>query len=230
MILNVKTEAMDSIRDAVEQVNAEFRIQIENSGVADSGFSLEQYTRYLQMQYHLVKDVQKQFYQIAAHPDIFNKGSFRRFLLEFGTEEGPHYRMAERDLNNLQQQNGDCPLDVKLWWCYFEQVVKEKPLMRLGATCILENIGSAVGDLVDSAINKTIFLNKKNTTFLILHKHEVVNHGDLILDELEKARLDDAEYADVMNGLTESRTMVLRIFHWVLYGEDSTPEVVLKAG
>lgn len=216
---------MNNIREAVASVNNEFRQQILNSGIAKNGFTIDQYTRYLQMQYHLVKDVQKQFYQIASHPNIFPKNGFRNFLIEFGTEEGPHFRMAERDLKNLDYGIGESPLDVKLWWCYFDKVVQEKPLMRLGGTCILENIGSAVGDLVDAAISKTPFLNKGNTTFLVLHKHEVVNHGDLILDELEKANLSDDELVDVRGGLDECRPMVLRIFHWVLYGEESIPRI-----
>lgn len=216
---------MKDINNAVKTVNAEFRQQIESSGIATAGFSLGQYTRYLQMQYHLVKDVQKQFFQIAAHPEIFRKSGLRKFLLEFGSEEGPHYRMAERDLKNLGQGLGTSPLDVKLWWCYFEKVIHEKPLMRLGATCILENIGSAVGDLVDSAIAHTEFVDKANTTFLILHKHEVVNHGELILDELEKAKLSESELNDVLFGLIESRIMVFRIFHWVLYGEEAIPNL-----
>ena len=219
---------MEKIRNAVKVVNAEFRQQIESSGIASAGFSLSQYTRYLQMQYHLVKDVQKQFFQIAAHPEIFSKVGLRKFLLEFGAEEGPHFRMAERDLKNLGQGLGTSPLDVKLWWCYFEKIIHEKPLMRLGGTCILENIGSAVGDLVDSAIAKTEFVDKTNTTFLILHKHEVVNHGDLILDELEKAKLSDAELNDVLFGLTESRIIVFRIFHWVLYGEEAIPSLSVR--
>lgn len=211
---------MDKIKKATEIAQKEFRTLIEKSEIAKTGLEREQYIRYLQMQYHLVKDVQKQFFEIAAHPDIFPKRKFSEFLVEFGVVEGPHYKMAERDLKNLEAGLGEAPLDVKLWWSYFSEVIKTNPLVRLGGTCVLENVGSSVGDLIDEALAKSPFLTPKNTTFLILHKHEVLDHGAEILEAIEAADLNCQEQEDILKGIEESKALFFRVFHWVLTGKN----------
>ena len=211
---------MEKIKQATEQAQKEFRVLIENSEIAQKGLERDQYVRYLQMQYHLVKEVQKQFFEVAAHPSIFPKRKFSEFLVHFGVEEGPHYKMAERDLNDLGADLGTAPFDVKLWWSYFSNVIKTHPLVRLGGTCVLENVGSSVGDLIDAALEKSPFLTKKNTTFLILHKHEVLNHGEEILQAIEEADLNQEEQNDVLQGIEESKALFFRMFHWVLTGKN----------
>jgi hypothetical protein len=128
--------------------------------------------------------------------------------------------MAERDLKNLEAPLGEAPLDVKLWWSYFGNVIKTYPLVRLGGTCVLENVGSAVGDLIDEALAKSPFLNPKNTTFLILHKHEVLDHGNEILDAVEEANLSEEETQDILRGIEDSQALFFRMFHWVLKGKN----------
>lgn len=211
---------MKQIKEAVETCQKDFRKLIEASEIAQKGLERAQYVRYLQMQYHLVKDVQKQFFEIAGHPRIFEKRKFSEFLIDFGQVEGPHFKMAERDLNNLEAPLGEAPLDVKLWWSYFGEVIKTRPLVRLGGTCVLENVGSAVGDLIDQALAKSDFLNPKNTTFLILHKHEVLDHGNEILEAIEQAQLNEKETQDVLQGIEESQALFFRMFHWVLTGKN----------
>lgn len=208
------------VKRAVKEAQDEFRQLISASEIANKGLERDQYVRYLQMQYHLVKDVQKQFFEIAGHQDIFDKRKFSEFLLEFGTVEGPHYKMAARDLAALDADLGVPPLDVKLWWSYFSDLIKEKPLVRLGGTCVLENVGSAVGDLIDEALAKSPFLDQKNTTFLILHKHEVLNHGDEIIEAIENAKLSEAALDDIKKGIQESKVLFFRMFHWVLKGRE----------
>lgn len=212
---------MEKIIQHVELAQKQFRDLILESNIAEIGLKEDQYTRYLQMQYHLVKDVQRPFYEIAAHEQIFHRKKFREFLLSFGTEEGPHYKMAERDLKNLGQSTGIAPLDVKLWWSYFSSQVKERPFLRLGGTCVLENVGTAVGDLVDQALANSPYLNQKNTTFLILHKHEVLNHGEEIIEALREADLTKEETEEVVCGIHDAKTLFFRVFRWVLNGEDS---------
>lgn len=211
---------MKEIKDSVKKAQEEFRSLIEGSEIANKGLEKDQYIRYLQMQYHLVRDVQKQFFEIAGHHDIFDKRKFSEFLIEFGTVEGPHFKMAARDLKALDADLGTAPLDVKLWWSYFEKLIKEKPLFRLGGTCVLENVGSAVGDLIDAALAKSPFLDQKNTTFLILHKHEVLNHGDEIIEAIENAQLSESELGDIKIGIEESKVLFFRMFHWVLKGQE----------
>lgn len=211
---------MENIKRETEFAKNEFRELILSSQIAEKGLERDQYIRYLQMQFHLVKDVQKQFYEIAAHPSIFPRKKFSDFLVEFGRVEGPHYKMAEKDLGNLDAPLGEPPFDVRLWWSYFSPVIQEKPLKRLGGTCVLENVGSAVGDLIDEALSKSPFLNQKNTTFLILHKHEVLNHGEEILEALSEAELSDQEEQDVIVGIHESKALFFRMFHWVLTGKN----------
>ena len=62
----------------------------------------------------------------------------RDFLYRFALEEEPHYRVA---LDELGEPPLPCPMDVSEWWAMFDRLVDEHPFTRLGATCVLENIG-----------------------------------------------------------------------------------------
>src|SRR5690606_16063508 len=104
------------------------------------GLPLEAYRRYLSMQYHLTKGVQRHFMICASHPDFAHRPKLREFLFHFAEEEELHFKVAEKDLENLGSRPLPIPLDTRIWWAFFDTQVYERPLVRLGATCILENI------------------------------------------------------------------------------------------
>lgn len=102
------------------------------------------------------------------------KEKLRQFLFSFALEEEPHFKVAESDLRNMGLTPMKMPLDVALWWAYFDRIVEEKPFVRLGTTCVLENLGAGAGPLVRALFEKTNFLDKKNTRFLEIHLHEIL--------------------------------------------------------
>ena len=124
------------VLDIVQVAGTHFSKRLQ-SLVDSGGISKEQYVRYLSMQYHLTKGVQKHFLIAASHPTMVGKRKLREFLFHFGLEEEPHYGMAKHDLQHLGAEPLPCPIDVKLWWAYFDQIISQRPFVRLGATCIL---------------------------------------------------------------------------------------------
>ena len=113
------------------------------------------------------------------------------------------------------------PLDNQLWWHYFNGVLQERPFIRLGATCILENIADGSNDVLDHLIKASSFLNPKNLRFLMIHRHGPnLAHGDQILEALEHADLSEAENEDVLKGAEIATTLYMRFTHWILTGED----------
>jgi len=172
------------------------------------------------MQFHLTKGVQRHFFLVAAHPDMSSRKSLRSFLLEFGDQEEQHYLIAKRDLENLGQELLEASLDVKLWWRYFDAVVQEKPFLRLGATCILENISGGSSDLIASLLKSAPWLNPRNTRFLVIHQHEELPHGDQIRDALSKANLTASQINDLEEGARVAVTIYLRMFRWVMTGRE----------
>lgn len=82
-------------------------------------------------------------------------------------------------------------LGCTLWWSYYNQLMLENPFVRLGSTCILENIGKGTHNTIKLLMSKASFLNNQNTTFLRVHMHEELPHGDQVVEALRAAKLKD---------------------------------------
>lgn len=207
----------DVIRSSQDELRTRFTAVLENGGI-----SKEQYVRFLSMQYHLTRGVQKHFMAIAASSEIGkNRKRLRTWLLNFAQEEEFHFQIALNDLKNLGASLADCPLDIKLWWSYFDKVVHERPLVRLGATCVLENIADGSSDVIAKLIQGSSFLKPENLKFLIIHQHGPnLAHGDQILEALSEADLNDSEWKDVLEGAQTASVFYLRFVHWVITGKE----------
>lgn len=201
--------------EVVEASKTEFRSMLESMMKSDGSMPKEIYRRYLNLQYHLTNGVQRHFFIAASHPDLSSKKSLREFLFNFGNEEEPHYEIAGRDLKSLGYETTvEAPFDVKLWWAYFNSVVYERPFLRLGATCILENLGSGSADLITSMFKNSDYITPRNSVFFKIHRHDdSLPHGDEILKALKNANLNDEQYADLVNGAKQGWIMYSRMMN-----------------
>src|SRR5689334_13406877 len=87
-------EQLKDILDVVTRSQAILRnmlMEVKENG----GLQLNQYVRYLSMQHHLTRGVQRHFLIAASHPSLSGRRRLREFLFEFGLEEESHYKMAE---------------------------------------------------------------------------------------------------------------------------------------
>lgn len=209
---------LKDVLEVVEKAKAVFRLKLQY--LKDhGGFQREQYVRYLSFQYHLTKGVQRHFLKVAAHPRLARKNTLREFLFKFGLEEEPHYKVAEVDLQRLGEQPLPCPMDVSMWWAYFDQIVEHRPFVRLGATCVLENLGAGAGALGHDLLDNAPFLNKSNTRFITIHFHELLPHGDQIIAALDRVPLDAQDIAELVEGANVGSILYLRLAMWAL-GQD----------
>nr|WP_314444103.1 iron-containing redox enzyme family protein [uncultured Sphingomonas sp.] len=176
----------------------------------------DSYARYLSMQYHLTKGVQRYFLSVAAHPSLVQRKVFRKFLFDFANEEEQHYKIAERDLEKLGLVLTEEPFDVELWHSYFSKVTVDRPFLRLGAACILENLSSGAVKEPLSQMLSAPFLNRDNTNFIVLHQHEVLPHGQQILEAIEEAVPTQQEEEDLVSGARKGALFYLRMTDWVL--------------
>lgn len=207
------------VLSVVEKAKEVFRKDLENLD-SKGGLTNEIYHRYLSFQYHLTKGVQRAFMKCAGHPDLAGKNQLREFLFKLAIEEEPHYRVAEIDLERMGLKPLACPLDAALWWSYFDEIVEERPFVRLGATCILENLGAGVGVVGRGLLEKAPFLTKYNTRFLEIHFHEILPHGDQIISALETAPLNQENVNDLVEGANTGAIIYLRLSRWAI-GLDS---------
>lgn len=217
--LMVVKQAQEIFRQKLEQVEA------------TGGLTLEQYGRYLSMQFHLTKDVQRHFFVAASHASLATKGKLREFLVTFGVEEEMHYRIAKRDLENLGQPLLPAPLDVKLWWAFFDSVIYTQPFVRLGATCILENLGSGSSDVAKRLLKNAPFISDRTARFMQIHLHEELPHGAWVLQALKDTDLDAANLADLTEGAKIGAILYLRMVDWALRTDSlfsSFPESALE--
>lgn len=211
---------MNEVKVAVTEAQNLFRerlLKMKEQG----GLTKERYIRFLSMQYHLTRGVQKHFMGIAANSITAKKRNLRKWLVNFAQEEEFHYEIAKADLKELGVEPLPIPFDTQLWWNYFDSIIGQHPFVRLGATCVLENIADGSSELLDEMIAKSGFLNPKNLRFLIIHRHGPnLAHGDQILEALEEAQLNEQELADVLEGARTATTFYLRFAHWIVNGEN----------
>lgn len=178
--------------------------------------TVDQYIRYLSFQYHLTKDVQRYFLAIAAHPDLARRRPLREFLYRFANEEELHYLVAASDLAKLGLKPMGVPFDVELWHTYFGKIVVDRPFVRLGAAAILENISDGPAkEWVRKALQGS-FLTRDNTRFLVLHQHEVLPHGNQILEAIEAAELEPRHFKDLAEGARKGMVLYLRMAEWAI--------------
>jgi hypothetical protein len=209
------TSKLHDVFPIIERAQGVFRAKLQ--AIQDQGgLRRDQYIRYLSFQYHLTKGVQRHFLKVAAHPRLAHKNLLREFLFKFGLEEEPHYKVAEVDLQRMGEKPVPCPLDVSMWWAYFDQIVEHRPFVRLGATCVLENLGSGAGMLGHHLLDNAPYLNKSNTRFLTIHFHELLPHGDQIIGALERAPLDPLDIEELVEGANVGSIIYLRMAQWAM--------------
>lgn len=207
------TALMNIVRIAQEL----FKKRLEGLLASPAGLTEEQYVRYLSMQHHLTKGVQRHFFVVASHPDLARRRSLRKFLVEFANEEELHFEIALKDLTNMKRTPLECPLDVTLWWAYFDSVVHTNPFVRLGATTVLENIAGPSRDVIKQLFARAKYVTEKNSRFFVIHQHdETLPHGDKILEALENAKLEKSHWEDVAKGARIATVMYLRMVDWAL--------------
>jgi hypothetical protein len=206
---------MDELKAEVDSAQRRFASLLA-SAFERGPVTVDQYVRYLSMQYHLTKGVQRYFYTVASHPSLRRRLEFRKFLVDFANEEESHYLIAERDVKALGRDVLPEPLDVTLWHAYFQSVVTDRPFIRLGATAILENIANGPASAQVKQALAAPFLTRDNSRFVAIHQHETIPHGDQILDVLSRAGLSADEFTDLVTGARHAAVMYLRMARWAM--------------
>jgi hypothetical protein len=217
--------ALSSLHRVIEEAGAIFR-EMLGATEMNGGLSRGAYVRYLQMQYHLTKEVQRYFLSAAAHPCMSGKRDFREFLFRFALEEEPHYGIAQTDLATLGETVGESPLDVRLWHAYFSGIVQSQPYRRLGAAAVLETIGTLASDVIKRLLKNAEFLNESNTRFVVIHMHEILPHGTQFLLELSNSRPSVEEVEDIVAGAIDGGAIYLRMASWALGAEQNINRLV----
>lgn len=190
--------------------------QVLEGALRTGPVSVEQYCRYLSMQYHLTKDVQTYFFAIAANSALAKRRKLRRFLCEFANEEELHYLVAANDLLAFGRRPLPEPFDVTLWHSYFRGIVAARPLVRLGAAAILENLSAGVAREPARRALSAPFMTRDNTKFLVLHQHETNPHGEQILEALEAQTFSALELGDLFLGARQGTVLYLRMAKWAV--------------
>ncbi len=210
---------LDPLRTQIATSQALFADLLE-SALRAGPVTVEQYCRYLSMQYHLTRGVQAYFFAIAANSELARRRKLRRFLCEFANEEELHYLVAGNDLLALGRKPLPEPFDVTLWHSYFRAIVATRPFIRLGAAAILENLSAGVAREPARRALSAPFMTKDNTKFLVLHQHETNPHGEQILEALEGASLSEAELGDLFLGARQGTILYLRMARWAIDESD----------
>lgn len=186
----------------IEKAQEEFKERLDGVYKKQGKLTKKQYVSYLSMQVHLTRNVQRYFFLIGASPSVMTKPKLRKFVLNFGVEEAPHYKIALKDLRALGEPLEDKTFAVELWHAYFTSVVEKRPFLRLGAACFLENVAGKSGEVIDALFKGSEFLNPACLRFFLIHKHESqkLDHGNMILNVIREATLSEDEWKDLVEG------------------------------
>jgi hypothetical protein len=219
------------LQDTIAFAQTQFRNRLEQLIKSGSGLTIDHYARYLSMQYFLTKGVQRHFFRLAGNSVMTKRRSLRKFLVTFANEEELHFEIALGDLKQLGRTPTDCPLDVTLWWAYFDSILDTNPFIRLGATAILENIAVGSSDVIGQLFSKASFITEKNSRFFVIHQHGPnLAHGDQILAALSEAHLEAAHWDDVVKGAEIATVLYLRMVDWALDTQARSSEVSFFQG
>jgi hypothetical protein len=194
--------------------------QVLESALRTGPVTVEQYCRYLSMQYHLTRDVQAYFLSIAANSALAKRRKLRRFLCDFANEEELHYLVAANDLLAFGRKPLAEPFDVTLWHSYFRSVVMTRPFLRLGAAAVLENISAGAAREPSRRALSAPFMTRENTKFLVLHQHETLPHGEQILDALAAESFSQQELNDLFLGARQGTVLYLRMARWAVDAQE----------
>ena len=206
---------LSPLRTQIASAQALFA-QVLEGALRTGPVSVQQYCRYLSMQYHLTKDVQTYFFAIAASSALAKRRKLRRFLCEFANEEELHYLVAANDLLAFGRRPLPEPFDVTLWHSYFRGIVATRPFVRLGAAAILENLSAGVAREPAVRALSAPFMTRDNTKFLVLHQHETNPHGEQILEALDAQTFTDLELGDLFLGARQGTVLYLRMAKWAV--------------
>src|SRR5580700_6565557 len=102
---------MNELHSIIKRAQEEFGILLK-AAIERGPVTIEQYVRYLSMQYHLTKGVQRYFITAAGHSDLARRRKLRKFLFEFANEEELHFVVAGNDLHKLGKEPLPEPFDV----------------------------------------------------------------------------------------------------------------------
>jgi len=207
---------LEGLRVLIDEAQKSFAQFIQKM-LNGSGTTFEIYRRYLSMEYHLTKGVQRYFITAAAHEDFVKHRKLRQFLLDFANEEENHYLVAANDLHKCGLTIAAEPFDVTLWHAYFRSVLRDRPLLRLGAASILENISGGVARESARRALGAHFLTRENSKFLVMHMHESAPHGDLFLGALESTAFSEPQVRDLELGAQQGTLLYLRMAQWCLF-------------
>lgn len=208
-----RADVLQGVKKIVADAQVHFRSRLDRL-YDNGGLQLHHYIRYLSFQYHMIRDVQRVFLTIAGHPSLRGRKSLRDFLCHFAFEEEPHYALAAHDIRALGQEILPCPLDVSLWRTYFNALGQDRPFVRLGGTCVLENLGAAGGEVSRKLFAECGFVRPGNFTFFSVHYHETLPHGDQIYSALGSVALSEEELSDLVEGAAIAAVMYLRLVDW----------------
>lgn len=203
----------DELRNVVELARAKANERVRRA-VDEGGLTRDAYVRFLLNQYHLTHGVQKALLRVAASERLSRKRKLREFLFKFALEEEPHFLLAESDLKALGEATAFPPLESAIWWAYFNSTLDSEPFQRLGGTCILENIGVGLGDVLKPMFATKDFLRTDTTRFLRIHLHEEIPHGDQVLGILEEAHLEERDLDELLLGARIAAVIYLRMMEW----------------
>lgn len=211
----------EALRKTVDEAETALQKRIEKLLEIQGKFELDQYARFLTMQYYLTEDVQQEFYSAAGVYDFHERKGLRKFLVQFAEEEEPHYLIAKEDLERLGRTVGEKPIDVHLWKTFFNGTVTSRPCIRIGATCVLENIANKAAEQILQLVSQTPELEKKNTRFLRIHMHgDALPHGDQILEAVETNNFTPKETADLELGARLAKKVYLQLVDWIITGNE----------
>ena len=220
-----------ALRDTVDQAENALQQRIATLLDLQGKFEIDQYARFLTMQYYLTEDVQQEFYTAAGVYAFHERKELRKFLVQFAEEEEPHYLIAKEDLERLGRTVGEKPIDVYLWKTFFNSSVTTRPCIRIGATCVLENIANKAAEQILQLVSQTPELEKKNTRFLRIHMHgDALPHGDQILEAVDTNNFSLDETKDLELGARLAKKVYLQLVDWIITGEESPSSPFVNVG
>lgn len=176
--------------------------------------SRELLVRTWSLRWALARGERRRWLALASLFDLAGHGALRELISQWAVDDEYCERVAEAALWELGADALAAPLDARLWDAYFDAIVVEQPWATLGAAVAWEELSAAAIELGERS--------GALTRLAAVQEDGGASRGSELAEALRREALDQEETAGLLEGISITGVMGLRMMRWALGREEAT--------
>ena len=207
---------MELMRQIAARASSELAAKWFPYAVNTDKFSREFYVKFLSLHFHMINGSARHLMLIASHKDLTHRARLRGFLIDFALQHEKDHLLAESDLRQLGNKILPATLDIKLWWSYFNNIVEQRPFIRLGAAFTFEQAICQMTPMLEKIQDQCNFITPRSSQYLsLLVSPQYIERSQKLWEALQTSHLNVSQISDMQLGASECGTLYERMSQWI---------------